>query len=131
MKNYRVTVNGVSYDVAVDELDNVTPSLGSGQPTAALPPATPAQDIVPAPPITSSSSFSPAGASTVKSPMPGVILDVCVSIGDTIVKNQAVVILEAMKMENDIVSPYEGTVTAIHVTKGDNVETGVPLVSLR
>jgi biotin carboxyl carrier protein len=67
---------------------------------------------------------------TMESPMPGNILDVFVKVGDRVVENQPIVILEAMKMENEIVAPKAGTVTAVHVTKGSPIDVGAPIVTI-
>lgn len=133
MKRFNVTVNGKAYDVAVEEI-----AAGSAAPVAApaaaiapapAPVAAPAAAIAPAA-APAPVATAPAGASTVESPMPGTILDVKVAVGQAVEVNQVVVVLEAMKMENDIVTPKAGTVAAIHVKKGDSVNTGTLLVSI-
>ena len=87
---------------------------------AAAPAAPAAQPARPAAPA--------AGKSGVKSPLPGVILDIKVKVGDTVSKGQTVIILEAMKMENNINADKDGTVTAINVNKGDSVLEGNDLI---
>ncbi len=118
MKNLRITVNGVSYDVQVEE-------LSEGAAPAAV--ATPAPKAVPkaVPKATGA-----AGATKVTAPMPGTILSVNVSVGQQVSEGQAVVILEAMKMENEIPAPCSGTVASINVEKGATVETGAVLITL-
>ena len=104
MKYYTITVNGVAYSVSVEE-------------TAAG--AAPAPAAAPA-----------SGAVQVNSPMPGNILDVKVSAGQAVQAGDVLVILEAMKMENEIVAPQDGTVASVSVKKGDTVNSGDLLVSM-
>ncbi len=123
MKNYRVTVNGNVYDVSVEEVSGNTAS--STQASAApKPPVAAAQQLAKAP----AAQAAPAEGFKVVSPMPGVIVDVKVTKGDNVSKNNVVVVLEAMKMENEIVTPVSGVVSAVNVTKGANVNTGDLLV---
>ena len=114
MKKYNVNVNGTSYEVTLEDLEE-------GQapaPVAAAPAAAPA----PAP------VAAPAGAGEqVKSPMPGNILSVNVNVGDTVAEGQVLMILEAMKMENEIMAPKAGKVTSVNVQKGATVESGTLL----
>lgn len=111
MKNYRITVNGTSYDVTVEELAG-----GAAAPVAAAPaPAAPAGG---------------AGSIKVSSPMPGKILAVKANVGDSVKKGQVILILEAMKMENEVVAPEDGTIASIDVTVGAMVESGDTLATL-
>lgn len=113
MKRYNITVNGKAYDVAVEELD------AAAAPVAAAP--APVKAAAPAP------AAAPAAAvegTKVTAPMPGTVLDIKVSVGDTVAAGQAVVVLEAMKMENDINAPVAGKVLSINTTKGSQVDTG-------
>ena len=129
LKSYRVTVNGTAYDVSVEET-GVTASpqpvvQSVAQPAAipapvAKPAAVPAPAAKPAP----KPAAVPQSGNPVIAPMPGTILDVKVSVGDMVKENQVVVILEAMKMENEIVTPYAGKVTAVVASKGDSVNSG-------
>lgn len=113
MKNYTITVNGNVYDVTVEE-------KGSAQAAAALTPAAaPVKEKVPA-----------AGSIKVSAPMPGKILSVKVKVGDSVKKGQVLMILEAMKMENEIVTSQDGTVATIEVNEGATVEAGSLLASL-
>ena len=109
MKKYRVNVSGVAYEVELEEI------------TGAAPAAVPA---APAP------AAAPAGGESITSPMPGNILSVNVSAGDTVKKGQVLMVLEAMKMENEIMCPCDGTVTSVSVTKGAAVESGTPLCTI-
>ena len=123
MKNYRITVNGTSYDVTVEELAG-----GAAAPVAAAPApvAVSAPAAAPAP----AAPAGGAGSIKVSSPMPGKILAVKANVGDSVKKGQVILILEAMKMENEIVAPQDGTVASINVNKGDSVEAGQTLASL-
>ena len=105
MKNYRITVNGTSYDVSVEELAGGVAPVAA--PVAAAPVAAPAAAPAPAPAAKSAG----AGSIKVASPMPGKILDVKANVGDAVKKGQVILILEAMKMENEVVAPEDGTVS--------------------
>ncbi len=122
MKNYRITVNGTAYDVAVEELG------GSVAPAASIP-AAPAAQAAPAPAAAPAAS-SAAGSITVTSPMPGKILAVKASVGQAVKKGEVVLILEAMKMENEVVAPEDGTIASIDVAVGSAVEAGDTLATL-
>ena len=121
MKNYTITVNGNVYDVTVEE------GTSSGQvaaPRAAAPKAAPA----PAP-----KTAAPAGTQgsvSATAPMPGKILGIKVEPGQAVAKGEAMIVLEAMKMENEIVAPSDGTVASINVAVGDSVEAGATLATL-
>lgn len=110
MKKYRVNVNGTVYEVELEEM--------TGAPAA---PAAPA--AAPAAPAAAPA----AGGEKVTSPMPGTILSVNVAAGDAVKRGQVLMILEAMKMENEIMCPCDGTVTSVSVTKGTAVESGTLL----
>lgn len=118
MKRYTITVNGNAYDVTVDEAD------GSAAPVAA--PA--AKKAAPA-----KKAAAPAGAqgnATVNAPMNGTIVVVKVKVGDKVTNGTVIAVLEAMKMENDIVSDKDGVVASVNVNKGDAVETGAVVATL-
>ena len=100
MKTYTITVNGTAYDVTVEENVN-------GAPAAA-----------------------PAGSVEITSPMPGKILDVKASAGQAVKKGEVVLLLEAMKMENEVVAPQDGTIATINVAAGDMVEAGNVLATM-
>lgn len=118
-----VTVNGASYKV---EMENA-PVQQAAAPAAA--PA-PAPSAAPAP-AAQAAAPAPAGAGKpVTSPLPGVIIEVSVKVGDAVKAGQQVAVLEAMKMENAIEATSAGTVTAIHVNKGDSVLEGAPIVTV-
>lgn len=123
MKNYRITVNGTAYDVAVEELGGsaAPASAPAAAPVAAAPAA--AAPAAPAP-------SAGAGSITVTAPMPGKILAVKASVGQAVKKGDVVLILEAMKMENEVVAPEDGTVASIDVAVGAAVEAGDTLATL-
>lgn len=109
MKKYRVNVNGSLYEVEIEEME--APAAGAAAPAAVQAPAAP------------KAPAAPAGGQQIKAPMPGTILDVRVQAGQAVKKGQVLVILEAMKMENEIQAPCDGTVGSVNVRKGDSVET--------
>ncbi len=118
-----VTVNGASYKVEMENAPAV-PAQAAPAPVKAAPAPTPTPVAAPAP-------AAPAGAGKpVTSPLPGVIIEVSVKVGDTVKAGQQVAVLEAMKMENAIETVSAGTVTAIHVNKGDSVLEGAPIVTI-
>ena len=114
MKKYKVNVNGTAYEVEIEEM--------TGAPAAA--PAAAAPAAAPAP------AASGAGES-ITSPMPGNILAVNVAAGDMVRKGQVLMILEAMKMENEIMAPQDGKVTSVAVAKGAAVESGALLCTIQ
>ena len=119
MKYYNISVNGVAYSVSVEE------TAAGAAPVA--PAAAPAPKAAPAP---AAAAAPAAPAVEVKAPMPGNILDVKVAAGASVKAGDVLVILEAMKMENEIVAPQDGTVASINVHKGDTVNSGDTLVSM-
>lgn len=120
MKRYNITVNGKTYDVAVEEVGS-----GSAAPAAPAAPSAPAPAAAPAP-----SAAPAAGGTPVKAPMSGNILDVKVNVGDSVTAGQVMIVLEAMKMENDIVAPVAGKVTSIAVKKGETVQSDSVLATI-
>ena len=123
MKYYNISVNGVAYSVSVEE------TAAGAAPVA--PAAAPAPKAAPAPAAAAAPAApAAAGAVEVKAPMPGNILDVKVAAGASVKAGDVLVILEAMKMENEIVAPQDGTVASVNVNKGDTVNSGDVLVSM-
>lgn len=113
MKKYRVNVNGTLYDITLEVLE--------GEAAAA-----PAPAAAPAAP----KAAAPAGAQTVTAPMPGTILSVNVQPGQAVKKGDVLVMLEAMKMENEIMAPIDGTVATVNASKGQSVQSGDVLLTL-
>ncbi|MBM7581328.1 biotin carboxyl carrier protein [Caldicoprobacter guelmensis] len=139
MRKFIITVNGKSYEVEVEELTAqtggasvqavpVTPAAPAPQP-AAQAVATPKQET--AADQKPSAQPIPSGAELVKAPMPGTILDVKVNVGDEVKRGQVLLILEAMKMENEIMAPRDGKVVSIQVSKGASVNVDDVLVALQ
>ena len=123
MKKFVIKVNGNVYEVEVEETENFknTPISASAPATAPAPKAAPA----PAP------AAAPAGSNVVSAPMPGTILDIKVSVGQSVNAGDVLCVLEAMKMENEIVAPRDGTVAEVLVQRGVTVGTDAPLVVLK
>ena len=138
MKEYKYKINGNVYKVTIGDIDdniahvevNGTPYKVEMEkaPKVAVKPVVRPVAPAPAPAPMARPAAAPSGKSGVKSPLPGVILDVKVNVGDTVQKGQTVVILEAMKMENNINADKDGKVTAINVSKGESVLEGTDLV---
>ena len=122
MKKYNITVNGNTYEVLVEEADASTP-VAYTAPVAA-PTAAPAPKAAP------KAAAAAGGAVKVTSPMPGTILNVKVSVGQSVKKGDVICVLEAMKMENDIPAPQDGVIASINVQKGASVSAGDVLASL-
>ncbi len=131
MKNYTITVNGNVYEVTVEEGFTGAASAPKAAPAAA-PKAAPAAapKAAPAPAAAPAAPAGAAGAVAVTAPMPGKILGVKASVGQAVKRGQVLLILEAMKMENEIVAPQDGTVATINVATGDSVEPGATLATL-
>lgn len=124
---YMVTLNGKKYEIEVEEgqaiVNSVTTAPMAGAPVAAAPAVAPAAPAAPAPAAAPAAPAAPADGTNAVCPMPGTILDVKASVGQAVKAGDVLFILEAMKMENDIVSPADGTVKQILVSKGSTVST--------
>lgn len=119
MKNYTITVNGKVYEVTVEE------GIGRDAQSA------PVENVQTRKPEPAVSKAAPAAGSVkINAPMPGKILDIKASAGQAVKKGEVIMILEAMKMENEIVAPEDGTVASILVTSGTAVEAGDVLAAL-
>ena len=124
MRKFNITVNGVAYEVEVEEVAAGESTAPKAAPAAA-PKAAPA-----AKPAAPKAAAPVAAGTQVKAPMPGTILDVKVSQGKAVKKGDILLILEAMKMENEILAPQDGAVAQVNVSKGASVNSGDVLVVL-
>ena len=115
MKKYRVNVNGTVYEVELEEITGSAPAAAPAAPTA---------------PAAAAARTAAAGGERICAPMPGNILSVNVAAGDAVKKGQVLMILEAMKMENEIMAPCDGTVTSVAAVKGSSVESGALLCTI-
>ncbi len=141
MRRFNITVNGRQYEVDVEELNGARPAASApiaaaapapmaAAPVPAAAPATPTPAAAaPAPaPAPVASANIPEGGTKINAPMPGTILDIKVNVGDTVKAGQVLLILEAMKMENEIMSPVAGKIAAVPTSKGSSVNSGEILV---
>lgn len=131
MKKYNVTVNGVVYEVVVEEADGTAVSAPAAAPAAApAPVAAPAPKAAPAPAAAAPKASGAQGSIKVVAPMPGTILKLNVKVGDTLKANDLVCILEAMKMENEIFTAEGGVVKSIEAAQGASVNGGDVIITL-
>lgn len=146
MKNYTITVNGQTYAVQVEEgitaaaqsapvvtipaAPVYTAPVAAPAPVAAAPAPAPVPAADPAPAPAAAAPSGSAGSITVESPMPGKILSIEAAVGDSVAAGQTIMILEAMKMENEIVAPEAGTIASLNVTVNQAVEAGEVLATL-
>lgn len=119
MKSYTITVNGVAYDVTVEENTNGAVSAPAAQAPKAASKAAP-----------KAAASTGTGSVKIASPMQGKILKTPVSVGQAVKKGDVLIVLEAMKMENEIQAEKDGTVASVDVSVGDSVETGQVLITL-
>lgn len=129
LRKFKIKVDGKEYLVEMEEIGAVAPAAPvAPAPAPAAPASEPAAEASPAPaaPV----SVAPAGADAMPSPMPGTILRILVNVGDTVAENQPLMILEAMKMENEIVASKAGVVSGIHVANGQVVNPGDALITI-
>lgn len=125
MKTYKIYVNGQAYDVSVEEVGGSPATVAAPAPVASAPRTAPA-----AAPAAVAAPAPTAGATLIKAPMPGTILNVKVASGAAVKRGDVLLILEAMKMENEICAPADGRVAVVRVQTGQSVNTGDPLVDL-
>ncbi len=146
MANYKFKINGGEYDVTINGIEgNVADVQVNGTqykveiedaPSGAAPAASapavsaPVQTSSPAPAPVSAPAAASGKGESVTSPLPGVIIEVSVTAGQAVKAGQKVAVLEAMKMENEIQAPKDGTVTAVHVSKGDSILEGADIVTI-
>ena len=119
MKKYNVTVNGTLYEVTVELAEEI-----ASAPAAKAAPAPAAKEA------TAPAATAPAEGASVNAPLPGTILSVNVSAGQSVKKGDVLMVLEALKMENEILAPADGTVKSVNATKGQSVESGALLCVL-
>jgi biotin carboxyl carrier protein len=130
MKEFLITLNGKTYEVQVEEVGdgswntpNVVP-IPVPRTAAPIPnPSAPKPEVKPA-------ASGTAGKTTVKSPMPGVILKMNVAVGDAVKSGTVLCVLEAMKMENEIMANEDGVIVSVNTSKGANVNTGDILITI-
>ena len=134
MKYYTITVNGNTYEVAVEENNGVS-SVAPAPTTRVAPAPAPVAPVQKAAPVQASAPAPKAASGTdgnikLSSPMPGKILSLKASVGQAVKKGEVILILEAMKMENEIVATNDGSIASINVTAGQSVEAGDLLATL-
>ena len=122
MKKFNVTVNGSKYEVEVEEI--------GGSASIAAPSAPAAVPVAPAAPKAAPVASGNAGSVKVSAPMPGTVLKFNVKVGDSVKKGDTILMLEAMKMENEIAAPADGVIASIDVAQGAAVNTGDTLATL-
>ena len=117
MKHHHVNVNGTDYEIEIEEISAEEAKAHQAAPVASAPAA-------------SASATVPTGAETVSAPMPGTILSVNATVGQSVNKGDVLMVLEAMKMENEIMAPKSGKVVSVNVSKGASVKTGDVLCAI-
>ncbi len=131
MKMFKVVVNGSEYKVGIEELPEEIASQPIPTKAVSAPTHTPSKPIAKAKPTPATKKTESAiTGGTIVAPMPGTVLHVGVNIGDNVIKGQTLLVLEAMKMENEIMAPADGVVQELNVTKGVSVNAGEILIVL-
>lgn len=125
LRKFKITIDGKEYLVEMEEL-----STNTSQPTAILPTPQPASTEEVKAPTPQPTASNDADIEALKAPMPGTILKLNVAVGDIVKQNQPLMVLEALKMENEIVADKDGTISAIHVQPGDVVNAGDNLITI-
>lgn len=128
LRKFKIAIDGKEYLVEMEEIGGTPAPAPVATPITTPTPAAPVVEETPAPVAAPSSSA--AGADALQAPMPGTILRILVNVGDVVSENQPLMILEAMKMENEIVATSAGTVTGIHVSQGQSVNPGDGLITI-
>ena len=133
MKEYSITIDGQTYEVAVlnaaDGLAQVTVD-GEEFSVSYTEKKKEEEAAVAAPIETASAAKAPSGSMSIVSPLPGVLVEVCVAKGQSVKTGQKVAVIEAMKMENEILSECDGTVTQVHAAKGDSLLEGAKIITI-
>ena len=129
LRKFKISIDGTQYLVEMEEVGAPTPTPADAAP-APTPVAAPAPAPAPAPAAAPMPAPAPAGAHVQPAPMPGTILDIHVKVGDPVTANQPVMVLEAMKMENEVVADKDGVIASIDVAKGAMVNPGDALFSI-
>lgn len=133
LRKFKITIDGKDYLVEMEEIGGVPQAPIAPSPVAPPVTATPvveAAQASAAEPEAAAPNIVPAGNDAMTSPMPGTILKILVSVGDEVKENQPLLILEAMKMENEVVASANGKVTGLHVTLGQVVNAGDSLITI-
>jgi biotin carboxyl carrier protein len=138
MKEYKYTIDGNKYEVAINEVGETTAKVTVNgaeytvewEKPVEEKPVVKVQPVAAKPAAPAAPAAAPVSGNAIKTPLPGVIIDVKVNVGDTVKKGDTVVVLEAMKMENNINADRDGKVVAVHVAKGDTVADGAALIVL-
>lgn len=126
MSKYRIILDGKTYEMEIEKLDGSAPVQTPKPAPAPAPKAEPKAQAAAAP----AAPAQPAGSGAVVSPMPGTILKVFAAVGDAVKSGQTVMVLEAMKMENEIVAPRDGKISALYAAQGDAVQGGAALFEI-
>lgn len=129
LRKFKIAIDGTEYLVEMEEIGGV-PQPAAPAPQAAAPVQTAPAEAPKEEAPQATAATTPASADAMTAPMPGTILKILVNVGDEVKENQPVMILEAMKMENEVVAPKAGTVTGIHVTQGQMVNPGEALITI-
>ncbi|WP_106449007.1 acetyl-CoA carboxylase biotin carboxyl carrier protein subunit [Trichococcus alkaliphilus] len=127
LRKFKIAIDGKEYLVEMEEIGGVQQPVQAPVAAPAAPVAAPAEQAAPAP---AAAPVSAASGDAMTSPMPGTILRLLVNIGDEVKENQPLMILEAMKMENEVVANHAGKVAGIHVNQGQVVNAGDALITI-
>lgn len=130
LRKFKISIDGKEYMVEMEEIGGTPAPAAAPAPTPAASTPAAAETPVPEEKAAPVAPVAPASADAMASPMPGTILKLLVNVGDSVTENQPLMILEAMKMENEIVASQAGTVSAIHVSQGQTVNAGDGLITI-
>lgn len=128
MKKFNITVNGSAYEVEVEEVGGAVSAAPKAAPKVAAAPVAPKAAAAPVAAPKAAAAPVAAGAEVVSAPMPGKVLSINCKAGDAVKAGDVLMILEAMKMQNEIMAPADGTVSEVRVTAGQNVATGDAMI---